>query len=75
MSGEDDSIEQAVTSRRERLLALRTAQELLLSSNPEPTDTNQHEEPQPPPTGSEDDEEHEQEYAFIIGFFLNVIYI
>ncbi|XP_058762318.1 uncharacterized protein LOC131635696 [Vicia villosa] len=61
MSGEDDSIEQAVTSRRERLLALRTAQELLLSSNPESADTNQHEEPQPPSTGSEDDEEQDQD--------------
>ncbi|CAI8603189.1 unnamed protein product [Vicia faba] len=53
MSGEDDSIEQAVTSRRERLLALRTAQELLLSSN-------QEEEPQPPPTASEDEQEEEK---------------
>ncbi|XP_050887804.1 uncharacterized protein LOC127092953 isoform X1 [Lathyrus oleraceus] len=61
MSGGDDSIEQAVTSRRERLLALRTAKELLLSSNREASDTNQDEDPQSPPTVSEDDEEQEQD--------------
>ncbi|CAK8572191.1 unnamed protein product [Lathyrus sativus] len=61
MSGGDDSIEQAVTSRRERLLALRTAKELLLSSNPEASDTNQDEDPQSPPTVSEDDEEQDRE--------------
>jgi len=42
MGSEDDSIEQSVASRRERLLALRAAQEL--SSAPEPKDNDDGEE-------------------------------
>lgn len=53
MGAEDESIEQAVASRRERLLALRAAQQLSNASEPEPN--NQDE--QPPPTSSEDDDE------------------
>ncbi|KAK6916932.1 mRNA splicing factor Cwf18-like [Dillenia turbinata] len=45
MTGEDDSIEQAAAARRERLKALRAAQELL--SNPEPeTDDDSASKPQ-----------------------------
>ncbi|KAI5394857.1 uncharacterized protein LOC127092953 isoform X2 [Lathyrus oleraceus] len=73
MSGGDDSIEQAVTSRRERLLALRTAKELLLSSNREASDTNQDEDPQSPPTVSEDDEEQEQEEEKLSMKFRNYV--
>ncbi|XP_047158891.1 coiled-coil domain-containing protein 12-like isoform X2 [Vigna umbellata] len=42
MGSEEDSIEQSVASRRERLLALRAAQEL--SSAPEPKDNDDAEE-------------------------------
>ncbi|KAK6646183.1 hypothetical protein PHAVU_L006301 [Phaseolus vulgaris] len=42
MGSEEDSIEQSVASRRERLLALRAAQEL--SSAPEPKDDDDGEE-------------------------------
>ncbi|XP_027366241.1 coiled-coil domain-containing protein 12 [Abrus precatorius] len=52
MGSEDESIEQAVASRRERLLALRAAQEL--SNAPEP-------EPEPKDNNDDEDEDEEQE--------------
>lgn len=60
MGAEDESIEQAVASRRERLLALRAAQQLSNSSEPEPNNQDE-EQPQPPPTSSEDDDEQQEE--------------
>jgi len=66
MGAEDESIEQAVASRRERLLALRAAQQLSNASEPEPN--NQDE--QPPPTSSEDDEEKEYVFKFFSSEFL-----
>ncbi|GAU40595.1 hypothetical protein TSUD_28010 [Trifolium subterraneum] len=63
MGAEDESIEQAVASRRERLLALRAAQELSnASESEESNDNNQEQQPQlPPPTVTEDDEQQQEE--------------
>ncbi|WJX19082.1 hypothetical protein P8452_08814 [Trifolium repens] len=63
MGAEDESIEQAVASRRERLLALRAAQELSnASESEESNDNNQEQSPPPPPsTVAEDDEQQEQD--------------
>ncbi|BAT94862.1 coiled-coil domain-containing protein 12-like isoform X1 [Vigna umbellata] len=52
MGSEEDSIEQSVASRRERLLALRAAQEL--SSAPEPKDNDD----------AEEEEDQQQEMKF-----------
>lgn len=60
MGAEDESIEQAVASRRERLLALRAAQQLSNSSEPEPNNQDEQ-QPQPPPTSSEDDDDQQEE--------------
>ncbi|KAK2456130.1 hypothetical protein P8452_03144 [Trifolium repens] len=62
MGAEDESIEQAVASRRERLLALRAAQELSnASESEESNDNNQEQSPPPPSTVAEDDEHQEPE--------------
>ncbi|KAL2325243.1 hypothetical protein Fmac_024301 [Flemingia macrophylla] len=55
MGSEEDSIEQSVASRRERLLALRAAQELSSAAEPES-------EPEPKQNDDDDDggEEHQQ---------------
>lgn len=61
MGAEDESIEQAVASRRERLLALRAAQQLSNSSEPEPNNQDEEQPPPPPPTSSEDDDDQQEE--------------
>ncbi|XP_020238903.1 coiled-coil domain-containing protein 12 [Cajanus cajan] len=55
MGSEEDSIEQSVASRRERLLALRAAQEL--SSAPEP-------DSEPEPKQNDDEEDQQLEMKF-----------
>ncbi|XP_004495490.1 uncharacterized protein [Cicer arietinum] len=62
MGSEEESIEQAVASRRERLLALRAAQELSNATEPESnSNDDQHEQPQPPPTVTDNQEEDDEE--------------
>ncbi|XP_045814311.1 coiled-coil domain-containing protein 12 isoform X2 [Trifolium pratense] len=61
MGAEDESIEQAVTSRRERLLALRAAQELSNASESEESNDNNQEQPQLPlPTVAEEQDGEEK---------------
>ncbi|XP_045814302.1 coiled-coil domain-containing protein 12 isoform X1 [Trifolium pratense] len=64
MGAEDESIEQAVTSRRERLLALRAAQELSNASESEESNDNNQEQPQLPlPTVAEEQDSGEEKLS------------
>ncbi|XP_061369455.1 uncharacterized protein LOC133312301 isoform X2 [Gastrolobium bilobum] len=61
MGREDESIEQAVASRRERLLALRAAQELSGAPEPEPQPES---EPEPEPNDNEDQDQQDLSMKF-----------
>jgi len=61
MGSEEDSIEQSVASRRERLLALRAAQELSSAAEPEPKDNN------------DDDNEEDQEPQEWVSIYLRYV--
>lgn len=81
MGSEDDSIEQAVASRRERLLALRAAQELSNASEPEDpsshpndNDNNAHDDNHDDAIDDQDQtpvvEDDQQQYASFIYIYI-----